>query len=413
MKDAYSFDRDEEGMRRSYAAMYEVYGRIFDRCGLRYVVVEADPGSIGGGVNHEFMALADIGEDLFVSCENGDYRADLEAAMPRAPEPAEGVEPEELQSVHTPDAATIEAVSTLLGRPGSEMLKCMLFDVEGRPVAVLVPGDREVNEKKLARLYFPDRVRPFDEADFEARGLPRGFVGPQGLSEDFAILADRTVRGGANWVTGANRVDHHVTGANVGRDFRVDRYEDLVHIREGDGCPIDGGRLHIDRSIVVGHIYQLGAMYSEPLKATFVDEDGTERVYQMGCYGIGISRIMAAAAEQYHDEDGLRWPKAIAPYEVAVIVANRDDDRAVAEGQRVYRELADRDIEVVIDDRDGSAGVKFADADLIGYPVQVVVGKRGIEAGTVDLKTRATRERSRAPLPEAVQAAVDLLADAP
>jgi prolyl-tRNA synthetase len=154
-------------------------------------------------------------------------------------------------------------------------------------------------------------------------------------------------------------------------------------------------------------------MYSEPLKATVVDEDGTERVYQMGCYGIGISRIMAAAAEQYHDEDGLRWPKAIAPYEVAVIVANRDDDRAVAEGQRVYRELADRDIEVVIDDRDGSAGVKFADADLIGYPVQVVVGKRGIEAGTVDLKTRATRERSRAPLPEAVQAAVDLLADAP
>ena len=413
MKDAYSFDRDEEGMRVSYDAMMEAYKRIFDRCGLGYVIVEADPGTIGGGVNHEFMAIADVGEDLHVSCPNGDYLADAEAAMPRPPEPVEADALQPLTEVHTPSAASIEAVSALLARPASDMLKCMLFDAGGKTVAVLIAGDREVNETKLSRRFFPTPVRRFEDADFAARGLVKGFVGPQGLADDVAILADHSAAGGKDWVTGANRVDHHVTGANAGRDFRIDEYADLVEIREGDPCPVCGEPLRIERSIVVGHIYQLGTKYSEPLQATFVDEDGDAKPFLMGCYGIGISRIVAAVVEQHHDDDGIVWPKAVAPYHVAVIVANRDDERAVVEAERIYGELAGRGVEVVLDDREESAGVKFADADLVGYPVQVVVGKRGIEAGAVDLKLRATGARSEARSAEAVQAAVDLLAVAP
>lgn len=412
MKDAYSFDRDEEGMRASYEVMYRAYERIFARCGLDVVVVEADPGQIGGGVNHEFMARADVGEDLFVECENGDYLADAEAARPRPPEPAgEGTEP--LREVATPGAATIEALSAFLGVPPERTLKCLLYAAGDRRIAVLVPGDREVNEAKLERLFFPASVRPLEDADFQALGLPKGYVGSQGLPEDVEILADHTVRGGRDWVTGANRPDHHVTGANAGRDFRVDRYEDLVRIREGDRCPNDGGSLKTRRSIVVGHIYQLGTKYSEPLKATFVDEEGIERPYVMGCYGIGISRVMAAAVEQYHDELGLRWPRALAPFEVLVVAANMDDDRVVAEAERIHGELEARGAEVLLDDREASAGVKFADADLIGVPVQVVVGRRGVEAGVVDLKLRATGERSEAPLARASEAALELLERAP
>jgi prolyl-tRNA synthetase len=414
MKDAYSFDRDDVAMRRSYENMLDAYRRTFDRCGLRYVVVEADPGSIGGGMNHEFMALADVGEDVFVRCANGDYLADIEAATPAAAAPAEpsGDEPA-ATDVHTPGAATIEAVASQLGRSEAEMLKCIVFHVDGRTVAVLVPGDREVNEKKLARLFFPARTRRFGDEDFAASGLVKGYVGPQGMPEDVSVIADVSVRSRTSWVSGANRADHHVSGVVPGRDFRVDRYEDLVEIREGDACPRDGGRLEIGRSIVVGHVYQLGTRYSTPLKATFVDEDGTEQPYVMACYGIGISRIMAAAAEQFHDDAGLTWPKSIAPYDTLVILANRDHARAASEAERVYEELAARGASVALDDRSESAGVKFNDADLVGYPVQIVVGKRGIEAGTVDLKVRATGARSTAPLDAALDAALAALATAP
>jgi prolyl-tRNA synthetase len=413
MKDAYSLDRDEEGMRESYRVMHEAYQRVFDRLGLDYVVVEADPGTIGGGVNHEFMALADVGEDVFVRCENGDYLADTEAATPRAPEPAAQEQLESLTEMETPGAVTIDLMVEQMGVPAEATLKCILFDVEGRTVAVLVPGDREVGEEKLDRLYFPERVRPFDDEDFAARGFPKGFVGPQGLDSDVKILADHSVRGRVNWATGANRPDVHVTGANLDRDFRVDRWADLVRFREGDRCPIDGGRLAIGRSIVVGHIYQLGTYYSEPLGATYQDEEGSQRPYVMGSYGIGITRIMAATVEQRHDEAGVIWPKALAPYEVAVIMANADEPAVTEESERIHRELVGRGIETVLDDREERAGVKFADADLVGYPVQVVVGSRGIGAGTVDLKLRANGERSQAPLADAVEAAAALLETAP
>jgi prolyl-tRNA synthetase len=413
MKDAYSFDRDEDGMRTSYRIMYEAYERIFDRCKLECVIVEADAGTIGGDVNHEFMALADVGEDMFVQCEHGDYLADLEAATPREPAPADGGTPAAMEEVVTPGAVTIEAVSQQLGIDAATTLKCMLFEAGDRTVVVLVPGDREVNEKKLASHFFPTVVRRFEDGDFAAHGFAKGFVGPQVMGEDVTILADHQVKGGVDWVTGANRADVHVTGANVDRDFRVDAYLDLVAIREGDVCPKDGGVLHIGRSIVVGHVYQLGTRYSAPLEATYLDEGGAQRLYQMGSYGIGITRIMAAAAEQYHDEAGLRWPRVLAPFEVAVIMANHDDPAVTAEAERVYEGLRAQGIEAVLDDRDERAGVKFADADLIGYPVQVTVGKRGLTNATVDLKLRVTGERSSAPVADAVQAAVDLLASAP
>ncbi len=412
MKDAYSFDRDEEGMRESYRIMYEAYERVFERCGLDFVVVEADPGQIGGGVNHEFMARASVGEDLFVECENGDYLADTEAARPMAPEPAgEGTEP--MVEVDTPDTPTIEALAAFLGVEPSRTLKCVMFDVAGRSTAVLVPGDREVSVNKLEKLVFPAKVRVFEDGDFEARGFVKGYVGPQGFGEDVLVVADHLVRGGRDWITGSNARDRHVRGANVGRDFRVDRWEDVVEFREGDRCPVDGGSLRIGRSIVVGHIYQLGTNYSAPLGARFVDEDGTEKPYVMGSYGIGISRIMAAAVEQRHDDLGIVWSKALAPFEVVVLVANQDDERVCAEGERIYRELGQMGVDVLIDDRELTAGVKFADADLIGYPVQVVVGRRGIEQGSVDLKLRATGERSSAALVDATRAVVDLLASAP
>lgn len=412
MKDAYSLDRDEEGMRESYRIMYEAYERIYTRCGIDYVIVEADPGQIGGGTNHEFIARATVGEDLFVECENGDYLADIEAARPRAPEPAgEGIQA--LATIDTPGTPTIESLSTLLEIEPSRTLKVVMFDVAGATIAVLVPGDREVNVDKLGKILFPAKVRPLDDDDFAGRGFVKGYVGPQGFDDSVTIFADPTVRGGRDWVTGSNEVDRHVTGANVDRDFRVDQWEDVIEFREGDRCPIDGGALRIGRSIVVGHIYQLGTKFSEPLGARFVDEDGSEKPYVMGSYGIGFARIMATTIEQRHDDAGMVWPKALAPFDMVVVVATGDHEGAVAEADRLYGELRERGVDVVIDDRNQTAGVKFADADLIGYPVQVVVGKRGVEAGTVDLKLRATGDKTQVPLADAASAAIDLLAAAP
>jgi prolyl-tRNA synthetase len=414
MKDAYSFDRNEDGMVRSYQVMMDAYRRVFDRCGLAYQIVEADPGQIGGDVNHEFISVSPVGEDEFVTCENGDYAADAEAASARPPDAPASTGPlEPVAEVSTPGRSSIQAVSEFLGRPAPEMLKCILYDAGGGAVAVLIPGDRDVNESKVARAMWPAPVRLFLDPDFQARGLLKGFVGPQGLPDDVTIIADLSVRGGGNWVTGANKPDTHATGVNVDRDFRVDRWEDVSQVRPGDPCPVDGGRLRLDKGIVVGHTYQLGTRYSKPLKATFVDEDGTEQPYQMGCYGIGITRIVAAAAEQFNDQAGLRWPKALAPYDAVVICTNMDHDEAVEAAERLYAELGQKGLGVVIDDREVTAGVKFADADLIGFPVQVVVGKRGLVSGMADLKVRASGERSQAPLPDAADAAVRLLSSAP
>jgi prolyl-tRNA synthetase len=413
MKDAYTFDRDEAEMARSYDAMYEAYLRVFDRLRLDYVVVEAEPGQIGGGVNHEYMARAEVGEDRFVECENGDYLADFKAARPRPPDPIDQTDLRPLEVLDTPDTPTIDTLAAFLGVPAEQTLKNVMFDAGGRTVAVLVPGDREVAEEKVERLFFPTPIRAFDDHDFTKRRFAKGYVGPQGLPEDAVVIADESVRAGRDWVTGANQPDHHVRGANTPRDFRIDRYEDVVEIREGDRCPNDGGELRVGRAIVVGHIYQLGTNYSEPLGARFVDEDGAERPYVMGSYGIGISRILAAAVEQNHDEAGLKWPKVMAPFDAVIVVANGDDSAVAAAAETIYTDLRAAGVDAAIDDRDVAAGVKFNDADLIGYPVQVVVGRRGVGAGSVDLKLRATGERSRVPLDDAVQATRTLLERAP
>jgi len=409
MKDAYSVDRDEDGMRESYRVMYEAYERVFDRCQLDYVIVEAEAGQIGGGVNHEFLAGAAVGEDRYVECEHGDYLSDLKAARPHPPEPAdEGTE--ELVVMETPNTPTIEDLCALLGSEPAQTLKCIMFDAAGQTVSVLVPGDREVNEAKLEQLLFPKPVRRFEDDDFEARGYVKGYVGPQGLGDDVLVLADHAVRGGRDWITGANQSDRHVRGANVGRDFRVDRYEDLVELRDGDRCPVDGGTLRIARAIVLGHIYQLGTHYSAPLDATFVDEDGSARPYLMGSYGIGISRVMAAAVEQFHDDGGIVWPTVLAPFEVVVILANVDDEAVAAEAQRIYEGLLAIGVDACLDDRAARAGVKFADADLIGYPVQLVVGRKGLGQGQVDLKVRSTGERSSAEPSGVIERVGELLA---
>jgi prolyl-tRNA synthetase len=293
------------------------------------------------------------------------------------------------------------------------MLKCMLYDAGGETVAVLVQGDREVNEDKVGRAMWPAPVRPFTDEDFARRGLLKGYVGPQGMPEEATIIADHSVRAGKNWITGANKADAHVTGANEGRDFRIDRWEDVSQVRAGDPCPVCGGTLILSRGMVLGHTYQLGTRYSKALKAMFVDEDGTEQPYQMGCYGMGVDRIVAAAAEQFNDEAGLRWPKVLAPYDAVVIPTNMDQSAVVEAAERLYEQLSQRGVEVVLDDREVTAGVKFADADLIGYPVQAVVGKRGIEAGTVDLKVRSTGERTASPLEDAGDAVDALIVSVP
>jgi prolyl-tRNA synthetase len=417
MKDAYSFDRDEEGMRASYDVMMEAYRLIHDRCGLEYRVVEADPGQIGGGVNHEFIAVADVGEDWFLYCPNCDYAADVEAAEVVTPSveaaDAPAGELEALTEVDTPGSSTIEAVSTFLGRPSTEMLKTMLFDANGQTVAVLIRGDREVNEEKVGRAMWPVPTELISDEESSKRGFAMGFVGPQAMGEDVIVLADLSVRGGRNWVTGANRVDAHVTGANEGRDFRIDRWEDLSQAREGDPCPNGDGTLVQSRGIVASHIYQLGTRYSKALDSTFLDENGAARHYEMGCYGIGLTRILAARVEQHHDDAGIIWPKSIAPYEVVVVPTNMDQPAVVDAAERIYEELCAAGCEVVLDDRDDRAGVKLNDADLIGYPVHVVIGKRGIESGQADLKLRATGDRSQAPLDGASRAVLDLLASAP
>ncbi|HEX2266847.1 MAG TPA: proline--tRNA ligase, partial [Actinomycetota bacterium] len=413
MKDAYTFDRDTEGLGAAYQNMVEAYTKVFTRCGLTFRMVEADPGVIGGDVNHEFMAPADVGEDLFVFCPNCDYAANVEAASTQFAEDATQENLESLELVHTPNRPGIQDVVEQLGRPADEMLKCMLYDVGGAPTAVLVPGDREINESKLARALAPAPVRMFTDDDFAAHGLPKGYVGPQSVPDEVTIVADHSVRGRNNWVSGAGQPDYHATGVNTVRDFNVDRWEDISRVREGDPCPRCSTPLQIRRAIEVGHCFQLGTRYSVAMKATFVDEDGTEQPYVMGSYGIGVSRIIAAVAEQWNDDAGLKWPKVLAPFDAVVIPTNMDQQAVVDAAEQLYGSLREKGIDVVIDDRDATAGVKFADADLIGYPLQVVIGKRGIESGNVDLKARATGERRQAPLDAAPEAAIEVLESAP
>jgi prolyl-tRNA synthetase len=401
MKDAYSFDADLAGLQKSYEAMYDAYSRIFTRCGFVFRAVEADSGEIGGDTSREFMAVAPVGEDDFVWCENCDYAANVEAARRGRVEIETTVDAPPMEEVNTPGLPGIAGVAKFMGVEPGAMLKCIAFDSDGALGLALVPGDREVNEVALRKAVAPRPMRLYGDDDFAAHPeLPKGYIGPHfpGAS---VVVADPSVHAGIAWVTGSNRVDHHVRNAVLGRDFDVDIWADLALVAPGDPCPSCGHALRIDRGIEVGHVFQLGTKYSESLDARYTDENGEKHSMQMGCYGIGITRIVAAAAEAHHDENGLVWPKALAPYDVHLIAVPGRGEQAAAvmsEAERVYAELRAAGFAVLFDDRDTSPGVKFADADLVGVPMQLVVGAKGVARGVIERKNRATGARDELPL---------------
>ena len=403
MKDAYSFDASQDGMRASYQVMFDAYCRIFDRLSLTYTPVEADAGAIGGDVNHEFMVPSSIGEDHFARCTKGDYAANVEAAVTADRELAD-VAAEALEEHHTPDRPGIDAVVEFFadrGLTAAGMLKSIaLADADGKPVVVLVPGDREVR--------VPAGMRPFEDADFaDHPELVKGYIGPMGLREaGVRILADFAVRAGGPWVTGANKADHHVSGATLGRDFTVAEWGSFAAIADGDPCPRCGSPLELVQSVEAGHTFQLGLTYSTKVPgATFTDEAGVEHPYWMGCYGIGISRGPAVIAEEHHDDAGLVWPAEVAPYRVHLLSLGigRSPEVAAA-ADRLYDQLVGAGVSVLYDDRDASPGVKFADADLLGMPTQLIVGAKGLAREVVERKDRRSGNRDDVALDAVVAA---------
>jgi prolyl-tRNA synthetase len=416
MKDAYSFDADIEGLKASYKLMYDAYHRVFERCGLSFRPVEAQAGEIGGDVNHEFMAVAAVGEVDFVWCRDCDYAANVEAAVRAAPAPlpagaaaadANGSGTEAMAPEHTPDLPGIKGVSEFMGVEANQMLKCIAFDVDGEMGLALVPGDREVNPFALNRALAGRKVRLWEDADFDAHpDVPRGYIGPHfpGATVRVADPAIGVPNAGG-WVTGANKVDHHVRRAVLGRDFEIDKYADLVTVVTGDPCPRCGSPLSVDRGIEVGHTFQLGTKYSVALGADYTDETGQQHPMVMGCYGIGVSRVVAAVVEEHHDENGLVWPAALAPYQVHLVGLPGKGEAAPevrAAADRLYDELRAAGVDVLYDDRDQSPGVKFADADLLGVPIQLILGAKGLARGVAERKDRRSGERDEVALDEVV-----------
>jgi prolyl-tRNA synthetase len=410
MKDAYSFDMDEEGAVESYRKMYEAYCRIFRRMGLDYRAVEADTGNIGGSSSHEFMVIADSGEDAIVSCGACDYGANVEKA--ECPPPAEGTigsrEAGPARKVPTPGKRTIEEVSSFLRIDPDALIKTLLFETSVGEVAVLVSGVHEVNEVKVKNFLGADWVRLADEARVRSlTGAPSGFAGPVGLS--VRTLADRSVRAIASGATGANEKDFHLLDVVPGRDFSPECYADLRLVRDGDACPRCPGALRISRGIEVGHVFRLGTKYSETMRAVCLDHDGREQVIAMGCYGIGVGRTAAAAIEQNHDDDGIVWPISIAPFEVVVIPVNVRNDAVAGAAESLAADLDRHGVEVLLDDREERPGIKFKDADLVGIPVRVTLGEKNVAAGFGEIRDRKTGETLRielSGLQEAVMAMV-------
>jgi len=395
MKDLYSFDKDEEGLEISYRKMYDAYTRIFTRCGLTFRAVEADSGAIGGSDTHEFMVLADTGEAEIVYCTVCDYAADVEKAPCKAETKDTSEKFPPLELVATPGTRTVQEVAGYLNVTPDRILKTLLYKADGELVAVLVRGDRNVNEIKVKNFLDVNQMEIALENEAEEKyGLPFGYVGPVGLKEKgvVKILADEEVRYLRNAVVGANRMGFHYRNVYPDRDFVVDNYGDFRVAEEGDPCPCCSHPLKMRRGIEVGQIFKLGTKYSKALGATVLDEQGNEIPIVMGCYGIGITRTMAAAVEQGHDEDGIIWPVDIAPFEVVVMAVNQRDSLQTDIAQEIYQELRDAGIDVIFDDRTERPGVKFKDADLIGYPIRLVVGNRAVTDNLLEIKLRSTGE---------------------
>lgn len=402
MKDAYSFDRDEAGAEESYRIMFEAYKKAFARIGLRFRPVQADSGAIGGDFSHEFHVLADTGEDTIAACSNEDcgYAANLEKAKVAAPQGDCACDDEcpAVEEVATPGKHTVEEVCEFLDITPDRLIKTLLFDVDGEPVAALVRGDREINDVKLRNLVGGNDIAfATEEQVREWTDAPVGFAGPVGLKIE-RIIADHELCVGTDWVAGANKGDTHIRHLSLGRDCKVEQFADLRMITENDACPECGAAVNFTRGIEVGHVFKLGTKYSEAMEATFLDENGKSKPMIMGCYGIGISRIVASAIEQNHDEGGAVFPPSIAPFEVCLISLGGKDEAVNEKAAELYGELMDMGIDVAYDDRKDRPGAKFADADLVGYPMQIVLGGKGLKNGIVEAKNRKTGEKIELPL---------------
>lgn len=407
MKDAYSFDIDEAGLDESYKSMYDAYTRIFTRCGLTFRPVEADSGAIGGSGTHEFMAIAEAGEADIVYCTKCDYAANIEIGKPGIMKQDEEAL-QELSVVDTPNASTIEAVAEMLNLPLHKTIKAVVFSIDGKVVLAIVRGDHEVNEVAVQHAVLgsvePEMATP---EELEKVGLTAGFISPIGLkqTEDFAIVVDESVMETYNVCGGANKKDAHYVNINPKRDFNV---EDIIIapirlITKDDVCPKCGGALEHAKGIEVGQVFKLGTKYSEALQATFLDQNGRPNPMIMGCYGIGVSRTLAAAIEQYHDENGIIWPRSIAPFEAVIVPINAKDEALMSTSQTIYTALQNAGVDVLLDDRKDRAGVKFKDADLIGYPLRITVSKNTLENNEVEIQIRKSGE--------ALPCAIDSVAD--
>jgi prolyl-tRNA synthetase len=410
MKDSYSFDRDADGLDESYRLHIQAYDRILDRTGLEWYRVESDVGMMGGLGAHEYMAPCAAGEND-VALSDAGYAANLEVAS-ATPQTVEGL-PEALpepRPVDTPGARTIEQVTQMMGVPAGALIKAMpVIANGGDPVLVLVRGDHRLNEIKLQNA-FGGPARLAEEGEVRALfGSEPGFIGPVGSS--VRVVSDEALRGLQGLVTGANRADVHLEGVEPGRDFATE-WADVRTVEEGDRCP-QGGSIRIEPAIEVGNIFKLGTRYSEPLGAHYLDEEGKEQVVWMGSYGIGPARLVAAAIEQYHDDRGIAWPRAVAPFEVELVTLGKPGEEARSLAERLYGELRDAGVDVLFEDRDGSPGEKFADAELLGCPLRLTVGRKSLEAGQVDVQVRRGQEKRSLPVDGAAQAAAELLRTLP
>ena len=415
MKDAYSFDRDFEGLDKSYDDMYKAYEKIFTSCGLTFRPVEADTGAIGGSNSHEFTALSEVGESEIAYCEKCSMAATTERAQ-CVDAPADTEEMLPMEEVNTPGTKTIEAVADFLGMPQTKTIKALLFvtyDEEGNEkeyVAAFVRGDRELNMTKLINaLNIPEHAIEFaDEAKMSQKtGCVGGFTGPVGL-HDCKVVVDSELTGLRNLCAGANKENYHVKNVNYGRDYKGDIVTDLKLLKEDDPCPVCGAPVKHARGIEVGQVFKLGTKYSQAMNAVYKDENQQDRLIVMGCYGIGVTRTLSAIVEQHHDENGIIWPMSVAPYHVIITLVKPGDETQEAVAEEIYSRLSDAGVEVLLDDRDERPGVKFKDADLLGIPVRITVGKRAPE-GVVEYKLRREAEKQEMSVSEAVAAAIEIV----
>ncbi len=387
MKDAYSFDVSDEAASLSYQKMYDAYKRIFIRCGLSFRAVQADSGAIGGSFSHEFMVLADTGEDTIVICNNCEYAANMEKAVVKLMPGTQSAPLLPMAKIETPGKRKVESVCEFLGIEPTQLVKTLVFKVDGQPLAVLVRGDREVEEVKLKNLLGATDIQIAEEQEvFDATGVPTGYLGPVGIA--LRIVADQEVAAMHNFYVGGNEKNMHLKNINLGRDFQVEAVADLRQITTDDPCPECGGKLATTEGIEVGHVFKLGTGYSESMNATFQDKDGQSKHFVMGCYGIGVSRIVAAAIEQNHDDKGIIFPVPLAPFTVIIVNLGGSDENINSAAEKLYQDLLAAGLEVLLDDRDERPGFKFKDADLLGIPYRVTVGKSFVENGTMEIKHR-------------------------